>query len=394
MKGPIFETLDGLKPALLMVIVQVGGSAVNVLLKLADNDGMSLKIIIAYRFILATVFILPLALIFERDVWKNLSWMTLFQAFLCGLFGASLAQHFFLKCLALTSPTFMSAMFNLIPAITYILTVSLRMERLNLGKKAGKIKLLGALMGIVGALLLMFYKGVEIPIFSTHINLLNHHNGSTSSLSPSSPPQNVSKNHALGSIFAVACCISYSIWLIIQAKMGERFSRLHYSSHYSCTALMTSMGAIQTLAYALCTERDWTQWRLGWNIRLLTVAYSGIVGSGLMIILMQWCLKMRGPLFVSAFNPLMLVIVAVAASLLLDEKLHLGTILAAVFLVLGLYMVLWGKAKEVKKITQLAPLDQIVQERPQPSSLEIVATSTLQKNNCNDNDSDSSSIMK
>ncbi|KAL5578295.1 hypothetical protein UlMin_019994 [Ulmus minor] len=395
MKKAIFETLDRLKPAMLMVVVQIGFSAVNVLYKLAVNDGMSLKIIIAYRFTFATAFILPLALILERDVWKNISWMVLFQAFLCGLFGASLAQNFYLKSLALTSPTFISAMFNLVPAITFILTVSLRMERLNLGKKAGKIKLLGALMGMCGALLLIFYKGVEIPIFSTHIDLLHRHNenGSTSLLSPSSQPHNESKNHALGSLFAVGSCISFSLWLIIQAKMSERFTNLHYSSHYSCTALMLLMGSIQTLAYALCTERDWTQWRLGWNIRFLTVAYSGIVGSGLMIVLMTWCLKMRGPLFVSVFNPLMLVLVALAGSLLLNEMLHLGTILAAVSIVLGLYMVLWGKAQEVKKITQLAPLDQIVEE-PQSSSLEIVVASKLENINRNDNDSNSSSIMK
>jgi hypothetical protein len=39
---------------------------------------------------------------------------------------------------------------------------------------------------------------------------------------------------------------------------------------------------------------------------------------------MAWCIKKRGPLFASVFNPLMLVIVAVLSSLLLNEKLHLG----------------------------------------------------------------------
>lgn len=35
-------------------------------------------------------------------------------------------------------------------------------------------------------------------------------------------------------------------------------------------------------------------------------------------------MRMRGPLFVSVFQPLMLVIVAIAGSLFLDEKLHVG----------------------------------------------------------------------
>lgn len=34
-----------------------------------------------------------------------------------------------------------------------------------------------------------------------------------------------------------------------------------------------------------------------------------------------------------------------------------GSVLAAVLIVFGLYLILWGKAKETKKINQLAPLE-------------------------------------
>jgi hypothetical protein len=61
---------------------------------------------------------------------------------------------------------------------------------------------------------------------------------------------------------------------------------------------------------------------------------------------MAWCVKQRGPLFVSVFSPLMLLMVAVLSSLLLGEKLHLGTALGAVLIVMGLYAVLWGKGRE------------------------------------------------
>lgn len=37
-----------------------------------------------------------------------------------------------------------------------------------------------------------------------------------------------------------------------------------------------------------------------------------------------WCVESRGPLFVSVFSPLSLVIVALVASFVLDEALHLG----------------------------------------------------------------------
>jgi hypothetical protein len=42
----------------------------------------------------------------------------------------------------------------------------------------------------------------------------------------------------------------------------------------------------------------------------------------------------------------MLLVVAVLSSLLLGEKLYLGSALGAVLIVVGLYAVLWGKGRE------------------------------------------------
>ncbi|XLU49229.1 hypothetical protein S245_044043, partial [Arachis hypogaea] len=83
----------------------------------------------------------------------------------------------------------------------------------------------------------------------------------------------------------------------------------------------------------------------------------GIVGSRVVFLIIAWCIQMRGSLFVSIFNPLMLVLVlvAVAASFMLDEQLYLRSVIGVVLIVCGLYMVLWGKNKEMKKITQLLP---------------------------------------
>lgn len=66
MEPQIINVLHELKPAILMVVVQVVFAGVNVLYKLAANDGMSLTVIVAYRFIFATAVMIPLALIVER----------------------------------------------------------------------------------------------------------------------------------------------------------------------------------------------------------------------------------------------------------------------------------------------------------------------------------------
>ncbi|KAL6585373.1 hypothetical protein OROMI_002017 [Orobanche minor] len=99
--------------------------------------------------------------------------------------------------------------------------------------------------------------------------------------------------------------------------------------------MMTVWASIQGVAFGVCTERDWSNWIMQWGIRLLTVVVA-----------------MRGPLFVSVFNPMVLVMVANAGSLLLEEKMHLGMLLGSILIVGGLYVVLWGKGNELKKLSE------------------------------------------
>ncbi|XP_050208915.1 WAT1-related protein At1g68170-like [Mercurialis annua] len=340
----ICKWMHELKPVLLMVIVQFCFAGINVFYKLAAYDGMSLKVLIAYRFIFAILFLIPLALIFERKSRPKLTWTIIFQAFLCGFFGGSLTQNLYAESLVLTSATFASAMTNLIPAVTFILAVSFRLEKLKLKSKAGNAKLIGTIVCLGGAMLLTFYKGSEIKIWSIHINLMKMIKPQGGHVASSSSTQ------ILGSILALINCFSFSLWLIIQAKMSA-----NYPCPYSSTALMTIMAAIQQVIFTLCTEKDWNQWKLGWNIRFFASAYAGIIVHGMMITLMIWCVRLKGPLYTSAFYPLMLLFTALAGPLLIDENLHVGSILGATLIVCGLYAVLWGKNKEMKKISLLTP---------------------------------------
>ncbi|XP_058734012.1 uncharacterized protein LOC131605702 [Vicia villosa] len=65
MKG-IYKSLEGLKPVMLMLFVQISSAAVNIITKLAINDGMSMTVATAYRFIFASAVTVPLAIIFDR----------------------------------------------------------------------------------------------------------------------------------------------------------------------------------------------------------------------------------------------------------------------------------------------------------------------------------------
>ncbi|KAM1014511.1 hypothetical protein ACFX2C_044491 [Malus domestica] len=191
-----------------------------------------------------------------------------------------------------------------------------------------------------------FYKGHEIVIWLTDVNLLRKYSHQNSHVLHRN-----TRTQLLGSVLALCSSISFALWLIFQKKMTR-----DYPCQYSSTALMSIMASIQSTAFALCKERDWSEWKLGWDIKLFTAVYSGVITSGLVLTLTAWCVRMRGPLFVAIFNPLGLLLVGLAATLLLDEKLHLGSILGEFLIICGLYMVLWSKREELKTMTEQPPL--------------------------------------
>ncbi|KAL1198263.1 WAT1-related protein [Cardamine amara subsp. amara] len=347
---------SGMKPVILMLVAQVVLAGVSIFFKLAISNGASVPVLIAYRFLFSTAVMVPLAFFFNRGKRAKLTWKLIFQGFLCGLFGGPLALNLLLEGMALTSATFMSAMANLLPAVTFIVGISVRLEKLEFGTWAGKAKVLGTLTGLGGAMVFTFYKGFSIDFLNSDINLLPDNSSSQMALP-------ASHQHLLGAFLCLAGVFSYAIWIIIQAKMSETLP-----CHYTSTALMCVMGFFESTIYALCVERDWTQWKLGWDIRLWTAAYSGIMGTSLVVTLMAICSRLRGPLFVAIFNPLMLVIVAVPCVLFLDEKLYLGSVLGAILIVSGVYIVLWGKNKEM---SGLVPSVEIQIQK----SLEIIVTS-------------------
>ncbi|KAF9666036.1 hypothetical protein SADUNF_Sadunf16G0187100 [Salix dunnii] len=306
-------------PGIALIFVQIVFGGINIVYKLVINDGMSIRVAVAYRLLFGAAFLCPIALIVERNKRPKLTWVVFTQIFFLALFGGSIYHNLYLASLNLTSMTFAAAMYNLSPAFTYIVAVLFRMETLSLNNARGIAKVAGTAICIGGAMLLTFYKGIEISIWHTNIDLLKYHHQKNTAGSV--------KQQMIGLAIALIACVFYAFWVIIQA-----------------------------IIYALCFERKWSDWKLESNIRLISVIYLGILASGLNITLMAWCIAKRGPLYVAIFNPLMLLVVALAGSLVFQEKLHLGSILGGVFIIAGLYTVLWGKSKNSKSKNQLVVL--------------------------------------
>lgn len=334
--------VEGARPAAAMVALQFVFSALQIFIKLALNDGMDARVLVAYRFMFAAAFLCPIAFVVERKKRPPLTMKVVLQLFLCGLFGFAINQNLYVLAIKLTSATFVTAISNLTPATTFVLAILTRLETLKLRKPAGRAKLLGTVVGMGGAMLLTFYKGPELTVLRrlprprlVHITE-DHH---------SRPPS--AGNQILGSFLGIISCFSYATWLVIQAKVGQV-----YPCHYSIAAMVCLFGALQSTVMAVCVHRDMEHWRLGLNIRLYSSAYAGFIASGSAFPLLSWCLRKKGPLFIAVFSPLMLIFVAVLSSIFLEEALHLGSVLGSILIVGGLYLVLWGKAKEEADVPQ------------------------------------------
>ena len=79
---------------------------------------------------------------------------------------------------------------------------------------------------------------------------------------------------------------------------------------------------------------------------------QGFIASGVAFAVQIWCIDRGGPVFVAVYQPVQTLVVAIMASLTLGEKFYLGGIIGAVFIIIGLYLVLWGKNQERARLVK------------------------------------------
>ncbi|KAK9002285.1 hypothetical protein V6N11_024969 [Hibiscus sabdariffa] len=290
-----------------MVAVNFAFAVTNALFKMILDQGTSRVIILVYRQVISTFCLTPIAYVRERT---------------------TLAQYFFLLGLEYTSATFSCAFLNTVPAITLVLALPFGLEKVSIRSKAGQAKIVGTLVCISGAMVLTLYQGKKLF---------------------GSDPRDVVNNDrnerwGIGSAFPAACAVCWSLWFLLQARIGEG-----YPCKYSSTAFLSLFSAFQSAILGLITERDYDQWILKGKLELLTVTFAGIVASGLCYVGMSWCVEQRGPVFTSAFTPLVQIFIAMFDFFFLHGKLYLGSTIGSILIILGLYILLWGRNSEAQE---------------------------------------------
>ncbi|KAI8013429.1 Protein WALLS ARE THIN 1 [Camellia lanceoleosa] len=324
-----------------MLALQFGYAGFHVVSRAALNMGISKIVYPVYRNVLALLLLLPFAYFFEKKERPPLTLSLLVQFFLLAVIGITANQGFYLLGLDNTSPTFASAIQNSVPAITFLMAALLRIEQVRLNRKDGVAKVVGTVLCVAGASVITLYQGPTI-------------------YSPSPPLQRAlpamlvlgdarGKNWTLGCLFLIGHCLSWSGWLVLQAPVVKK-----YPARLSVTSYQCFFGVIQFLVIAAFIERDPQAWLVHSAGELFSVAYAGIVASGIAFAVQIWCIDRGGPVFVAVYQPVQTLVVAIMASLALGEEFYLGGIIGAVLIIAGLYFVLWGKNEERKFAIQKA----------------------------------------
>ncbi|KAJ4964356.1 hypothetical protein NE237_024295 [Protea cynaroides] len=319
-----------LKPYLAMVSLQFGYSGMYIVTILCLKRGMSHYVLAVYRHAVAALFIAPFALAFERKIRPKLTLSTFLKIMVLGFVEPVLDQNLYYVGMNYTSATFASAIFNVLPAITFILAMIFRLEKLKIKKLRSQAKILGTIVTVTGATVMTLYKG---PV----LNFVRSQGRNQNKTSSGSTDQ----HWVTGTIMLLASCSGWAGFFILQS-----FTLKSYPAELSLTALICLMGTVQGAAVALVMERNFSAWALGWDSRLLGPVYTGIVCSGMAYYMQGMVIKERGPVFVTAFSPLCMIIVAAMGSMILAEQIHLGSVIGAIIIVVGLYCVIWGKSKD------------------------------------------------
>ncbi|CAN4118679.1 unnamed protein product [Withania somnifera] len=316
-----------------MISLQFGYAGMNIITKVSLNRGMSHYVLVVYRNAFATAVIAPFALLLERKIRPKMTFMMFTQIFVLGLLGPVIDQNFYYAGLKYTSPTFSCAMTNMLPAMTFVIPLLCRMEKVDLKKIGCQAKVLGTIVTVAGAILMTLYKGHAVSlIWSSHI---------TSNAVASGA---YDKHWLNGSILLIFATLAWASFFILQAITLRK-----YTAPLSLTALVCFMGTLQSTAVTFVMEHKTSIWTIGFDMNLLAAAYAGIVSSSIADYVQGVVMDKRGPVFVTAFSPLMMIIVGIMGTFILAEKIYIGGILGSVLIVAGLYSILWGRYKEYKE---------------------------------------------
>lgn len=168
-----------------------------------------------------------------------------------------------------------------------------RMETLELRRRSGMAKLTGIIVCLGGVATLAFYKGPQLMLWSKQF----HHHHDLNKY----PVHHVSsgKEWIKGCFLMLSSNVCWAFWLIMQVikwilmqtrwwsqrvlgwdvtwlillAYGQAKIIKEYPSKLLLTTIQCFLSALQSFLIAIPFARDLNEWKLGWNVQLVSVAY-------------------------------------------------------------------------------------------------------------------------
>lgn len=327
-----------IKPYLAMISLQFGYSGMYIISMVSFKHGMSHFVLSVYRHVVAFCVIAPFAFFLERKIRPRMTLPIFLRIVLLGFLEPVLDQNLYFLGMKYTSATFASAVVNVLPAITFIMALCFGLETVNVKKLHSLAKVIGTVITVGGAMIMTLYKGPIVDIIRGHSH---SHNSSTTGSGE--------QHWIAGPLMLIGSCGGWASFFILQS-----FTLKKYPAELSLTAWICLMGMLEGGVITFAVERKLSVWVIGWDSRLLASVYSGVVCSGIAYYVQGVVIRERGPVFVTAFSPLCMIITAGLGAIVLAEQVHLGSIIGAICIVFGLYTVVWGKSKD--PLASSAPL--------------------------------------
>jgi len=153
-----------------------------------------------------------------------------------------------------------------------------------------------------------------------------------------------SSNWVMGALLLIGSSSCWSLWLILQGPICRSYMDPLTLSAWTCF-----LSSLQSAVVAFLLLPDRSAWKVHSLFELSCYIFAGVFGSGVVFYLQSWCISVRGPLYSAMFTPLCTVLTTALSAVVLREELHIGSLLGAVAVVAGLYVVLWGKAEDARE---------------------------------------------
>ncbi|KAL6846541.1 hypothetical protein ACP4OV_023989 [Aristida adscensionis] len=333
--GGFRDVAEAYRPCAAMVATQCIFAAMTLWVKAAFGGGMSPLVFVVYRQAAATLVLAPVAAMANRRRLKetmSLGVRGFFLVFLAALFGNGEPEPVLPR--AASGVVVAGDDHDELDTGDHLRHGSRRwtQERVNIREVSTIAKILGTAVCVGGAITLAFFKGPKL--LSSHLSL------SDSSMLLHS----LSSEWVTGALLLVCSSSCWSFWLILQ---WADLQILRGPSDTVGLDLFPVNPAISGAGLLLLPDRS--AWKIHSVFELSCYVFAGVFGSGVNFYLQSWCISVRGPLYSAMFTPLCTVLTTALAAVVLHEELHVGSLLGAVAIVAGLYVVLWGKAEDARR---------------------------------------------